>query len=118
MHLKASRKEKKSKKRKLTKDVEAKLDDAFKRKKIKTIIDFDQNKCNSIKLIVVKGDTMIDVTSGFIKGKMLMFSKVSLKSFVYDLIDASCFPTKKVEMIYDQYYIIKIPSLFKSNRYR
>ena len=116
--LEASRKEKKSKKRKLTKDVEAKLDDAFKHKKIKTNIDFDQNKCNSIKLIVVKGDTMTDVTSGFINVKMLMFSKVSLKSFVYDLIDVSYFPTKKVEMIYDQYYIIKIPSLFKSNRYR
>ena len=116
--LEASRKEKKSKKRKLTKDVEAKLDDAFKHKKIKTNIEFDQNKCNSIKLIVVKGDTMIDVTSGFINVKMLMFSKVSLKSFVYDLIDVSYFPTKKVEMIYDQYYIIKIPSLFKCNRYR
>ena len=94
-------------KRKPTKDVETKLDDAFKNKKIKTMIDFDQNECNIIKSIAIKGNTKIDVTSGFIKVKMLMFSKVSLKSFVYDLIDVFCFSTEKVKMIYDQYYIIK-----------
>ena len=36
-----------------------------------------------------------------------MFSKVLLKSFVYDLIDVFCFPTEKVKIIYDQYHIIK-----------
>ena len=44
--LKALRKEKKSK-RKLTKDVETKLNEAFKNKKVKTMIDSDKNKCNS-----------------------------------------------------------------------
>ena len=83
------------------------MDDAFKNKKMKTMIDFDQNECNSIKSIAVKGNTAIDVTSRFIKGKMLMFSKFLLKSFVYDLIDVFCFPTEKVKMIYDQYYIAK-----------
>ena len=51
------------------------------------MIDFDENECNSIKSIVIKGNTTIDITSRFIKGKMLMFAKVSIKSFVYDLID-------------------------------
>ena len=37
---------------------------------------------------------------------MLIFSKVSLKSFVYNLIDVFCFPNEKVKMIYDQCYII------------
>ena len=50
------------------------------------------NECNSIKSIIVKGDTNIDVSSRFIKGKMLMFTKLSLKSFVYDMIDVFCFP--------------------------
>ena len=50
------------------------------------------NECNSIKSIIVKGDTNIDVSSSFIKGKMLMFAKLSLKSFVYDMIDVFCFP--------------------------
>ena len=49
----------------------------------------------------------MDVTSKFIKGKMQMFAKVSLKSFVYDMIDVFCFPTEEVKMIYDKYGIIK-----------
>ena len=61
----------------------------LKKKKIKTMIDFDKNECNSIKLIIVKGDANNDVTSRFTKGKMLMFAKLSIKSFVYDMIDVS-----------------------------
>ena len=56
----------------------------LKNKKIKIMIDFDKNECNSIKSIIVKGDANIDVSSHFIKGKMLMFAKLSLQSFVYD----------------------------------
>ena len=67
--LKALKKEKKSKKRKLTKDVETKLNEAFKNKKVKTMIDFDKNECNSKKSIVIKENTPLDVTSRFIKGK-------------------------------------------------
>ena len=63
------KKEKKSKKRKLTKDVETKLNEAFKIKKVKTMIDFDKNECNSKKSIVIKENTPLDVTSRFIKGK-------------------------------------------------
>ena len=42
------------------------------------MIDFDKNECNSIKSIAIRGNTTIEVTSRFIKGKMLMFSKVSI----------------------------------------
>ena len=38
---------------------------------------------------------------------MLMFSKVSLKSFVYDIIDIFCFPDEDVKEIYDKNKIIK-----------
>ena len=41
-------KEKKSKKRKI-KDADLQIDEAVKNKKIKTMIEFDKNKCNSIK---------------------------------------------------------------------
>ena len=61
-------------------------------KKIKIMIDFDKNECSSIKSIAIKGNMTINVTARFIKGKMLMFSKVSIRSFVYDLIDVLCFP--------------------------
>ena len=40
-------------------------------KNIETMIDFDKNEFNSIKSITIKGNTTIEVTSGFIKGKML-----------------------------------------------
>ena len=55
------------------------------------MIDFNKNECNSIKSIAIKGNITINVTARFIKGKMLMFSKVSIRSFVYDLIDVFCF---------------------------
>ena len=107
--------ERKSKKRKLTRDVEKKLEDAFKNKTIKTIIDFDKNECNSIKSIAVKGNTTVDITSRFFKEKMLMFTKILLKFFVCDLIDVFCLPTEEVRKIYDQYDIVKCSYIFKSN---
>ena len=77
----------------------------LKNKKIKTMIDFDKNECNSIKSIIVKSDTNIDVTSRFIKGKMLMFAKLSIKSFVYNMIYVFCFPNDEIQQIYDYYQI-------------
>ena len=79
----------------------------LKNKKIKRIIVFDKNECNSIKSIIVKGDTNIDVSLRFIKGKMLMFAKLSLKAFVYDMIDIFCFPNEEIQQIYDYYQIEK-----------
>ena len=38
---------------------------------------------------------------------MSMFSKVSLKRFVYDIIDIFCFPHEDVKEIYDKNKIIK-----------
>ena len=56
------------------------------------MIDFNKNEFNSIKSIAIKGNMTINVTARFIKGKMLTFSKVSIRSSVYDLIDVFCFP--------------------------
>ena len=68
---------------------------------------FDIKECNSAKAIALKGNTDINVTSRFIDGEMLMFPKISLKSFVYDIIDVFCFPTEDVKMIYNKHDIIK-----------
>ena len=38
---------------------------------------------------------------------MPIFAKISLKSFVYDMIDVFCFPSEEVKMIYDKDDIIK-----------
>ena len=40
-------------------------------------------------------------------GKILMFSKVSLKSFVYDLIDVFMFPNEDTRKRYDKYQVQK-----------
>ena len=95
------------KKRKIKDSTEVQIENLVKNTKIKTIIDFEKNECNSIKSIIVQGDTNIDVSSRFIKGKMLMFAKLSLKSFVYDMIDVFCFPNEEIGRIYDYYQIEK-----------
>ena len=99
-------KEKKSKKRK-NKNINIQIEDAIKNKKIKTMIEFDKKECNSIKSILVKKNTTIDVSTRFIKGKMLMFAKLSLKSFVYDMIDVFCYPNENIKEIYRKYQIEK-----------
>ena len=38
---------------------------------------------------------------------MLMFSKVSIKSFVYDLIDVFMFPDQEIQEIYQKYPVDK-----------
>ena len=83
-----------------------KLKMLIKNKKFKTMIQFDCNECNSIKSIAIKKNMEVDVTR-FIKGKMLMFSKLSIKSFAYDFIDTFCFSTGEIQEIYNQYSIIK-----------
>ena len=99
-------KEKRSKKRKI-KFVDLQIEEAVKNKKIKSMIEFDKKECNSIKSVLVKKNTTIDVSTRFIKGKMLMFAKLSLKSFVYDMIDVFCYPNEDTKEIYRKYNIEK-----------
>ena len=80
---------------------------ANKNDKVKTIIDLSDQDTASIKALSIKTNDQVKITTRFIKGKMLMFSKVSLKSFVYDIIDNFCFPDEKVKEIYDRHKIIK-----------
>ena len=49
----------------------------------------------------------INLTTMFLNGKMLMFSKISIKSFVFDLIGVFVFPNEKVTKIYSNYKILK-----------
>ena len=76
-------------------------------KKIKSLIDFDEEYSSSIKSIAIEKSTKVNLTTRFLNGKMLMFSKVSIKSFVYDLIDFFMFPNQDVQKIYQKYKINK-----------
>ena len=101
------KKEKKSKKRRVKDDFDDRKTSLFADRKIKTMIDFEESSSCSIKALIVKASTNVKVTSRFIKGKMLMFAKLSIRSFVYDMIDVFCFPTNKLKEIYTQYLIRK-----------
>ena len=78
----------KKKNRKRTKliDFSERQKEALTNQKIKNLIDFDEQYSASIKSLSIQKNTKIDLTTRFLNGKMLMFSKVSIKSFVYDLI--------------------------------
>ena len=75
--------------------------------KVKSIIDIDSKSSCSIKSVAVKQNSTVKVTTRFIKGKTLMFSKISLKAYVYDMIDIFCFPNEDVRAIYVKNHIIK-----------
>ena len=95
------RQEKKRKRRIKKDDLDLRTEKLLKDRRIKTMIDFEYNASNSIKSLAIKKNTNVKVTSRFIKGKMLMFAKLSIKSFVYDMIDVFCFPNKDIQLIYD-----------------
>ena len=56
---------------------------------------------------MIKQNPNVKVTTRFSSGKMLMFAKVSIKSFVYDLIDVLMFPDEKTQTIYEKYMVKK-----------
>ena len=49
------------------------------------IVEFNDHESASIKSFAVKKRNLIKVTSRFMSGKLLMFAKLSLKSFIYEL---------------------------------
>ena len=97
---------KKSKRAKLVDFVDRKSE-AFTNQKVKSLIDFDEEYSCSIRLIAIEKGSKINLTTWFLNGKMLMFSKVSIKSFVYDLIDVFMFPDQNTQVIYQKYQIKK-----------
>ena len=101
------KKEKRMKKRKVKDDFTDRKTSLLDDTRIKTMIDFEENNSSSIKSLVIKGSTNVKVSSRFIKGKMLMFAKLSIKSFVYDMIDVFCFPNEMIKEIYHRNQIQK-----------
>ena len=98
---------KKNKKRTKLVDFSEREKEALTNQKIKYLIDFDEQYSASIKSLSIQKNTKIDLTTRFLNGKMLMFSKVSIKSFVYDIIDVFMFPNEEIKKIYQKYRINK-----------
>ena len=68
--------------------------------KTRSMIEFDTEFACSIKVLGVKENNQIKPTTRFFSGKMLMFAKLSLKSFIYDLIETIVFPNTTTKDIY------------------
>ena len=83
------------------------MSEANQNKNAKSLIDFDNEHSTSIKALMIKQNPNVKVTTRFLSGKMLMFAKVSIKRFVYDLIDVFIFPDEKIKTIYEKYKVKK-----------
>ena len=79
-------------------------------RKNKMIIEFNEHKSSSVKSIAVKSETVVKCTTRFMSGKLLMFAKLSLKSFIYSLVELLHFPKENpiVASIYEKYEIEQI----------
>ena len=73
-------------------------------RKTKMIIEFNEHESSSVKSIAIKSETNIKCASRFMSGKLLMFAKLSLKSFIYALIELLHFPEENpiVASIYEK----------------
>ena len=74
------------------------------------VIEFNDHQSSSVKSIAVKSETNIKCTSRFMSGKLLIFAKLSLKSFIYLLVELFHFPEENpiVASIYEKYNIEQI----------
>ena len=86
----------KNKKRATLVDYVDRKNEALTNQRVKSLIDFDEEYSSSIRLIAIEKRPKINLTTRFLNGKMLMFSKVSINSFVYDLVDTFMFPNAEI----------------------
>ena len=100
-------KSKNKKKRKL-KYVDEKIAESLDPRKTKMVTEFNNYEAASIKSTAVKKRNNIKVTTRFMSGKLLMFAKLSLKSFIYDVIEAFCFPDENIKEIFKNYMIERV----------
>ena len=63
------------------------------------LIDFDVEICASIKSFAIKKrNDQVRITTRFLSGKLLMFAKLSLISFIYELVETFYFPNETVNI--------------------
>ena len=89
-------KSKKIKKRKL-KTIEEKILECSNLRKTKMTMEFNNGESASIKPFAVKKKNVIRATTRFMSGKLLMFTKLSLKSFIFELSEILSFPDETVK---------------------
>ena len=76
-------------------------------RKTNMTVEFNDKESASIKSFAVKKRKEIKVATRFRSEKLLMFAKLSIKSFICNITETFCFPTKEIEDLYDKYFIEK-----------
>ena len=79
--------------------------EVLKNKKLKSLIGSDEEYSSNIKSLTIEQSAKVNLRTRYLNGKMLMFSKVSVKSFVYNLIDVFMFPNEEIQKIYSEFNI-------------
>ena len=69
------------------KNLDRKIAEPLDPRKTKMVIEFNDPEAASIKSIAVKKCNNIKVMTPFMSGKLLMFAKLSLKSFICNMIE-------------------------------
>ena len=67
------------------------------------ILVFNNRESASIKSFAVKKNDHIEVTTRFLSGKMLIFPKLSLMSFIYEVLETFCFPDENFRAILNKF---------------
>ena len=90
--------------------IENKINGCSDVRKNRMVIEFNDYESASVKSITVRSNTNIKCTTRFMSGKLLMFAQLSLKSFIYSLVELLIFPEENptVSNIYDKYDIDRI----------
>lgn len=101
-------KSKKKRKRKLY-NIDVKIKNCLDPRKTKINLEFNNRESASIQTNAsVKKRHNVKVTTLSMSSKLLMFDRLSLKSFAYELIEIFCFPSQKTKQIFDKYLIEKV----------
>lgn len=67
-------------------DIDAKIEEAINSNRTKMVLEFNFQEPASIKSFVKKQSSHVKLTTRFLSGKMPMFSKLSLMSFIYEML--------------------------------
>ena len=85
--------------RKRTYNIEDKIENVLKSRTTNMLIDFDVEISASIKSFAIKKrHDQVRITTRFLSGKLLMFAKLSVISFIYELVETFYFPNETVNI--------------------
>ena len=72
-------------------DIDAKIEEAINFNRTKMTLEFNCQESASIEPFAVKRSDQVKWATRFLSGKILMFAKLSVMSFIYEMLQTFCF---------------------------